>query len=130
MIDPTQPESNAKRKRNKKAVKRNLRPITFKGFDWTELGQIFGLDVQSDDHMWAWAIKERIFKAAAAIRWSDKEVPYRVAKWQLKQVRRYLMKLSECDHHYDGEVWKAIAVLKDDETMVKWVVTFIESAWS
>lgn len=116
-------------KRRPPEKKRNLRPIRFKGFDWTELGQIFDISCGSDDSMWAFIIKERLWRAAS-ISCHHEPGDYRLAKWQIKQARRYFEKVSECDHHYDSKVWHEIAVIKDDEMFLKWVSAFMESAWT
>src|SRR6266850_3839300 len=131
----TIPYSKLKFKRKPRLPKRSLRPIRFRGFDWTELGQIWGLEITGDDAIWAQVVRQRLWEACLVAEGHqmggvDHRPDYVLAKWQIKQVRRYVMKISDDSHGYDGKVWSAIAMIKCDSTFVKWISQFLEFAWT
>ena len=109
--------------------KRKLKPIYFRGFDWTEMGKIYDLTIGSDDAIWAQVLKQRLW-ASAMVAAGHEKGDYTLAKWQIRQARRYTMAVSESDCHNDSKVFAAIAMIPDDETFVKWITTFLECAWT
>lgn len=119
----------------KEERKRNLKPIRFRGFDWCEIAKIYDLEVKGDETIWARIVRDRLWESVMVADGHrrggiDGRPDYVLAKWQLRQARRYVMALSESEHHYDSHVWESIALIKDDSTFVNWITTFLEAAWS
>lgn len=102
--------------------------VTFKGWDWTELNEAFGLKTHVDDDD---AARQELEDFLVALRnrfnGPDKaEDDVRHAD----VVRAYLIALGQHQHGYGHDVWIAIANVQDHWTMLKYFIPLLDFAWS
>lgn len=112
-----------------KRTRLRKRRLRFKGWDWTELLELFpkrkwpkdehGFDSETAKAEW---LREALLEVVPM----DGSGKSPVAN----EVRRFLKKAGAVSHHYDGGIYLAIANCEHDWTMIQWVARNLECIWT
>lgn len=97
-----------------------MNPI-FKGWDWCELAEYWGIDMNQDEEQIAKDMEEVIGNAMEEV-WDKKSS-------QITQdVRNYLKVLSEYNT-YEQPVWKGLLEVEHDLILLNFTMTLFRNMW-
>lgn len=91
----------------------------FKGYDYTELAEVWGL-IPDEDSCYEKALYDALFMLLGD----------RADRQKIMDLRNYVRKLARDEYHHENMLWCGLSLIKDDWTFVKYCRLLLESMWS
>lgn len=98
----------------------------FKGFEWVELAECWGIAVDDEEEVLAEKIKQHIY---SNIDYSRGEFRDKQMRIDLEDFLEALIEESE-EIDYNTPVYRGILAVESDETFAKWICNNLETLWS
>ena len=122
--------------------KKNRKPIEIDGFDWVELSEYFGLDIENEkyngiegDKLLVKHTQEKISELWKSISYKEcvpePEELTEQEKEDIKVIRLFVKKLYKGlkHRHFDYPVYKGLLKIKHNETFLKYVEKLLDFMW-
>lgn len=99
----------------------------FKGYDWTELSEYFGLDIDGEKEQ---TLKEFIEEIHGLLHNGKKSK--KIAERRIKALRKYLKEVVDISfqYGYEAPVWSGLARIKDDHTFLRFYTALVYHMWT
>ena len=122
--------------KTKKPVKINNYP--FDGFDFTELADAWNVCAFDKDQIsdnvedWRHSIDSDSIKfyLRNVLKGYDGGDPSFVMRKTAKDIRIFATELADCDFHHHGPLWKGLASIEDDFTVISMTIPLVAYMWN